>query len=109
MLFAVHNLYPSLRTYTTPFLHLPHYQPAKGTYVQGMDDICYLVTGVLMFTAVRAATIEWLFEPIAHWCGLKGKPALRFAEQGWLVVYYFTFWSYGTVRTPRRRCLFEYY
>ena len=99
MLFAVHDLYPSLRDYTTPFFRLSYYKPARGTYVQGWDDI-YLVTGLIVaFTAIRAITIEWIFGPIARKAGLKSKTAVRFAEQGWLLVYYGGFWSFGMVRT----------
>jgi very-long-chain ceramide synthase len=109
MVFAVHNLYPSLGAYMTPFFQLSYYQPAKAVYVQGWDDI-YLVMGLIVaFTAVRAITIEWIFGPIARYAGLKRKTAVRFAEQGWLLVYYGGFWSFGMVCTspssyPPRRC-----
>ncbi|KAK2774872.1 sphingosine N-acyltransferase lag1 [Onygenales sp. PD_12] len=95
MIFAIHNLYPSLRPYTSPFLQLPHYQPEKGTYVQGWDDVYFAIGAVLAFTAVRAIAIEWIFQPIARRCGLKSKVSLRFAEQGWQLIYYGGFWSYG--------------
>ncbi|OJD27997.1 hypothetical protein ACJ73_00603 [Blastomyces percursus] len=95
MIFALHNLYPSLRPYTSPFLQLPHYQPEKGTYVQGWDDIYFAMGGVLAFTAVRAIAVEWIFQPLARGYGLKHKAAVRLAEQGWLLVYYFGFWTYG--------------
>jgi acyl-CoA-dependent ceramide synthase len=93
----------------TPFFQLSYYQPAKAVYVQGWDDI-YLVMGLIVaFTAVRAITIEWIFGPIARYAGLKRKTAVRFAEQGWLLVYYGGFWSFGMVCTspssyPPRRC-----
>ncbi|PGH30921.1 acyl-CoA-dependent ceramide synthase [[Emmonsia] crescens] len=95
MIFALHNLYPSLRPYTSPFLQLPHYQPEKGTYVQGWDDIYFAIGAVLAFTAVRAIAVEWIFQPLGRRCGLKRKAAVRLAEQGWLLVYYFGFWTYG--------------
>ncbi|EEH08706.1 sphingosine N-acyltransferase lag1 [Histoplasma capsulatum G186AR] len=95
MIFALHNLYPSLRPYTSPFLQLPHYQPEKGTYVQGWDDIYFVMGGVLAFTAVRAIAIEWIFQPLARRYGLKHKASVRLAEQGWILVYYFGFWAYG--------------
>ncbi|PGH08263.1 hypothetical protein AJ79_06049 [Helicocarpus griseus UAMH5409] len=96
MIFALHNLYPSLRPYTSPFLQLPHYQPEKGTYVQGWDDIYFAMGAILAFTAVRAIAIEWIFQPIARQWGLKKqKASLRFAEQGWILVYYGGYWTYG--------------
>ncbi|KAI1941593.1 hypothetical protein LOZ57_005578 [Ophidiomyces ophidiicola] len=95
MIFAVHNLYPSLKPYTAPLLSLPHYLPAKGTYVQGMDDVYFILSSMIAFTAVRAIAIDWVLRPIALQLGLKSKNSLRFAEQGWLLVYYVVFWSYG--------------
>ncbi|ODH14274.1 hypothetical protein ACO22_06618 [Paracoccidioides brasiliensis] len=95
MIFALHNLYPSLKPYTSPFLQLPHYQPEKGTYVQGWDDIYFSSSAILAFTAIRAIAIEWLFQPIAQRSGLKQKASRRLAEQGWVLVYYLGFWTYG--------------
>ncbi|KAL2013953.1 hypothetical protein VTN00DRAFT_1478 [Thermoascus crustaceus] len=96
MLLAVHNLYPSLRPYTAPFFQLSYYQPSKGVYIQGWDDIYYVIGSAIGFTAVRAIAIDWIFRPLARWAGLKKKkPSLRFAEQAWLLVYYGFFWSYG--------------
>jgi len=100
MIFAVHNLYPSLRPYTAPFFQLSHYQPSKGLYVQGWDDIYYVIGSAIGFTAVRAVAIDWIFRPIARYGGLKRKPSIRFAEQAWLLVYYGFFWSFGMVSFP---------
>ncbi|WEW55537.1 TRAM superfamily transporter protein [Emydomyces testavorans] len=95
MIFAIHNLYPSLRPYTSPLLSLPHYRSANGTYVQGLEDISFMMSLIVAFTAIRAIAIDWILLPIAHQLGLKSKTAVRFAEQGWLLVYYIVFWSYG--------------
>lgn len=98
MLLAVHNLYPSLRPYTAPFFQLSYYQPSKGVYIQGWDDIYYVIGSAIGFTAVRAIAIDWIFRPIARSAGLKKKkPSLRFAEQAWLLVYYGFFWTCGMV------------
>lgn len=98
MLLAVHNAYPSLRPYTSAFIQLSHYNPEKGTYVQGSRDIYFAIGSVVGFTAARAIIIDWIFQPIAQASGLKRKTSLRFAEQGWLVVYYGGYWSFGMVR-----------
>ena len=97
MLVAVHNVYPSLRPYTSAFFKLSHYNPEKGTYVQGWGDIYFAAGSIVGFTALRAITIDWIFQPIARAAGLKRKASIRFAEQGWLLVYYGGFWSYGMV------------
>ena len=96
MLLAVHNLYPSLKPYTASFFQLSHKQPS-GVYTQGWDDV-YFVAGVMVgFTAIRAICIEWILQPAAMQLGLKRKASIRFAEQGWQVIYYLGFWLYGMV------------
>jgi very-long-chain ceramide synthase len=94
---AVHNLYPSLRAYTTPFFQMSYYQPSTGRYRQGWDDVYLVISSIIGFTAVRAIAIDWIFRPMAKRTGLKKKAALRFAEQAWLVVYYGVFWTLGMV------------
>lgn len=96
-LLAVHNLYPSLRSYTTPFFQLSYYQPETGRYVLGWNDVYFVVSAIITFTAVRAICIDWTFRPLAKYLGLKKKASLRFAEQAWMAVYYCIFWSVGVV------------
>ncbi|KAF9887597.1 sphingosine N-acyltransferase lag1 [Aspergillus nanangensis] len=95
MLLAVHHLYPSLRPYTSPFFELSYYQPAQGVYVQGWDDIYFVASSAIAFTAIRAITIDWILRPLAQRVGLKRKASVRFAEQGWLWLYYGFFWTFG--------------
>lgn len=97
MLVAVHNLYPSLSTYTAPFFELSYYQPSQGLYTQGWNDIYFVISSIVTFTAVRAIAIEWVLQPLARKAGLKKKAALRFGEQGWLIMYDGFFWSFGMV------------
>lgn len=51
-----------------------------------------------MFTAIRAIAIDWVFIRIARQAGIKRKACIRFAEQGWLLLYYGVFWTLGMVR-----------
>ncbi|KAL3480040.1 TLC domain-containing protein [Aspergillus californicus] len=95
MLLAVHHLYPSLSPYTTPFFQMSYYQPSQGVYIQGWDDIYFVVSSVFAFTAIRAIAIEWVIQPLAMWHGLKRKASIRLAEQGWMCLYYGFFWSFG--------------
>lgn len=99
MLLAVHQLYPSLRPYTTPFFQLSYYRPEQGDYIQGWDDIYFVASSAIAFTAIRAITIDWILQPLARHAGLKPKAALRLAEQGWQCVYYGFFWCFGMVRS----------
>ncbi|KAH1493835.1 hypothetical protein LV164_007566 [Aspergillus fumigatus] len=94
-LLAAHNLYPTLRPYTAPFFELSYYQPSEGVYVQGFDDVYFVVSSAITFTAVRAIAIEWIFRPAARYAGLKRKASNRFAEQAWMWMYYAFFWTFG--------------
>ncbi|KAL4978152.1 TLC domain-containing protein [Aspergillus desertorum] len=95
MLLAVHHLYPSLSPYTTPFFQLSYHQPSQGVYIQGWDDIYFVISSIFAFTAIRAIAMEWVFRPLAQWSGLKRKASIRLAEQGWMCLYYAGFWTTG--------------
>lgn len=99
MLLAVHHLYPSLSPYTAPFFQLSYYQPDTGLYIQGWDDIYFVASSAIAFTAIRAIAIDWVFHPFARYAGLKKKASVRFAEQGWQWIYYGFFCTFGLVRT----------
>lgn len=102
MLLALHNLYPSLRPFTQPFFELSYYDAAGDFYVQGWDDVYFVVSVVLALTAVRAIAMDWVLYPFARHVGLKRKGCVRFAEQGWQTIYYSGIWAVGMVRSPRR-------
>ncbi|KAJ5281405.1 hypothetical protein N7478_006777 [Penicillium angulare] len=95
MLLALHNLYPSLRPYTQPFFQLSYYNQSGDYYVQGWDDVYFVISAALALTAVRAFAIEWILRPLARSVGLKRKGSVRFAEQGWQVMYYSSVWALG--------------
>lgn len=97
ILLTIHNLYPMARSHTAPFFLLSYYQPSQGVYVQGWDDIYFVIGSIVCFTAYRAIAIEWIFMPLAERAGLKKKACIRFAEQGWQLVYFGVFWSLGMV------------
>lgn len=97
MLFALHNLYPSLRPYTQPFLVLSNYDAAGDFYVQGSEDVYFVFSVVLALTAVRAISMDWILHPVARKAGLKRKGCARFAEQGWQTIYYSGIWAVGLV------------
>ncbi|GAB1204557.1 hypothetical protein APSETT445_003213 [Aspergillus pseudonomiae] len=66
-----------------------------GLYVQGWDDIYFVASSAIAFTAIRAIVIDWILRPIAMHAGLKRKASVRFAEQGWMWLYYASFWTFG--------------
>lgn len=98
MLLALHNLYPSLRPYTQPFFELSYYDPSTNQYVQGSDDVYFVISAALALTAIREIAIKWIFRPLARYAGLKQKGSIRFAEQGWQATYYGFIWAMGLVR-----------
>lgn len=99
MLLALHNLYPSLRPYTQPFFQLSYYNQSGDYYVQGWDDVYFVISAALALTAVRAFAIEWVLQPLARRAGLKRKGSIRLAEQGWQAMYYGAIWAVGLVST----------
>lgn len=97
MLLALHNLYPSLRPYTQPFFQLSYYNESSNSYVQGWDDVYFVISAAIALTGIRAIAIEWLMQPLARACGLKRKQSVRIAEQGWQAMYYSFIWGVGLV------------
>lgn len=66
--------------------------------MRGPDDVYFVVFWIVVFTGLRAALMEYVFIPFARWWGIEStKSRLRFAEQGWMFVYYSVFWSMGMV------------
>jgi acyl-CoA-dependent ceramide synthase len=97
---SLDTLNPPSRTYTRKFLQLSYLTHANDTYRQGPDDICFVIAWVVNFTALRAVSIEWILQPLAESFSVAQKNRLRLAEQGWLVLYYGTFWGLGMVCYP---------
>lgn len=98
----IHIFYPPARAFTHRFFELSYYDPTTKTYVQGQDDLYFVIGWMVIFTAVRAIALDWVFVPIARQAGLKKKAGIRFAEQGWLLLYYGVFWTLGMVRIHSR-------
>ncbi len=74
------------------------YDPSDNTYIQTWDDAYYVFFWVVVFTGARAATMDFVLKPFAEWGGIQTKKGrTRFAEQGWLFVYYSGFWTLGMV------------
>ncbi|KAM3086832.1 Sphingosine N-acyltransferase lag1 [Clarireedia jacksonii] len=92
----LHTINEPSRKSTQKFLRLSYSSPSSdGTYTQGIDDIYFVLAWVVNFTALRAISIEWILTPLGRYLGVEKKNHLRFAEQGWLVLYYGVFWTLG--------------
>ena len=102
LLVLVHNAFPPVRHYTRKFFQLSYYKPQFNMYGQGWDDLFLVVYWIVVFTAVRATVMDYVFKPFAQWAGVKTKKGrVRFAEQAWLFVYPSVSWSLGMVRQPK--------
>ena len=99
LLVLTHVCFPSLRSSTIQYFTLSYYDDQTGLYNPGWQDLKFVSLCIIVFTALRAAAMDYALVPMARKCGIhKKKATIRFAEQAWLVLYYATFWSLGTVR-----------
>ena len=94
-------LFPSLRPWMSAFL-APSYKIAtshstgQGLYGQGPRDLHLALSFVVIFTAIRAFTLEHVLIPVASLLGIRRqKGRVRFAEQGYLLLYYVIYWTWG--------------
>ena len=96
---AIHSLVPPVRPYTRLFYELPYAQ-GNGQYVQGWEDALFVLGWLVLMTAIRATIIECLYEFVTRLRIMSRKASMRFAEQGFLLIYDSTSFSMGMVRIP---------
>lgn len=81
------------------FIYLSYLNPSTGDYLKGNDDIFYVAFWVLVWSSLREILIRMVWKPVGRFCGIDDRHKLqRFAEQGWNLAYYTTFWCMGIVR-----------
>lgn len=98
LLTLTHLFFPRLRPRTTHYFVLSYFDEQTGLYNQGWDDLKLVSLWIIIFTALRAAIMDYVLVPIARSVGItKKKATIRFAEQAWLLVYYSVFWTWGAV------------
>ncbi|KAI3548978.1 TLC domain-containing protein [Colletotrichum abscissum] len=96
LLFLAHFFIPKAQPHTTKFFTLSYYNQETGQYGAGLGDSCLLAFCIILFTGLRAATMEYVLAPLAKGWGIKKRKDLtRFSEQAWLLVYYMVFWPLG--------------
>ena len=93
---SLHSLFPPVRQYTQLFYKLP-YPSGNGQYVQGADDGLFVLGWLILMTALRATTIEGIYQLVTQLRLVSKKACMRFAEQGFLVLYYGASFSIGMV------------
>jgi very-long-chain ceramide synthase len=102
LLFTSHALFPRARPFTSKFFHMSYPLPEANAYTRGTDDAYLVLFWIVLFTGLRAAVMDYVLKPFARWGGIHStKGLIRFAEQGWLVVYDSAFWSLGMVSRTR--------
>ncbi len=96
---CLHILSPQLRPHIGKFFSLSYASSTsqQKIYTQGADDIYFITAWIIFFTALRAIVIDWGLQPLAKVLGVPKKSHLRFAEQGWLFLYYSMLWALGMV------------
>lgn len=108
LIFLANFFIPKARTFTHKFFHLCYYNADTGRYGIGFDDTYLIFFCIVLFTGLRAWTMEYVLAPIAKMQGItKRKDLARFSEQAWLLVYYCFLWPLGVVSgvqcVPRAR------
>ena len=85
-------------SFAKKFLFFQEYDAATDTYEKSWDDLYFLVFWVLTFTFLRASVMNYVLMPAARRLGATTERAvLRFAEQGWICLYYSCSWVLGMV------------
>jgi hypothetical protein len=83
---VTHTLLPSARPFTKILYTLPYPQP-DGQYLQGSQDVFFVLGWLVLLTALRAVIMESLVTVIAQYSHISRKARTRLAEQAWLMVY----------------------
>ncbi|KAG8417039.1 Sphingosine N-acyltransferase lag1 [Metarhizium acridum] len=96
LLFFTHACIPAARQYTSKFFTLSYRNDKTGKYAAGHDDLYLMAFFIVLLTGLRAFCMDHILAPLAsRWGVLGNKDATRFAEQGWMLMYYNAFWPVG--------------
>ncbi len=95
---SVHSLIPPVRQYTQSFYKLP-YPNGEGECLQGVDDVQFVLGWLVLMTALRATIIESIYLLVTRFRIVSSKARMRFAEQGFLLLYSGTSFSVGMVKS----------
>ncbi|GAM82716.1 hypothetical protein ANO11243_007000 [Dothideomycetidae sp. 11243] len=96
LLALTYLFFPSLRSNTSRYFVLSYKDDQTGLYKAGFDDLYFVVLWIVVFTGLRAATMDYVLMPWARNMGIKKKKhTLRFAEQSWMIIYYSVTWPAG--------------
>ncbi|KAG0054525.1 sphingosine N-acyltransferase lag1 [Gryganskiella cystojenkinii] len=86
----------SPNSFAKKFLFFQEYDAVTNTYEKSWDDLYFLTFWVLAFTFLRASVMNYILMPAATRLGATTeRSVLRFAEQGWICIYYSCSWVLG--------------
>lgn len=94
-------LFPSLRPQLEGSFRMSYARAATTStttalYGQGTKDLQLVLSFIILFTGLRAFLLEHVLTPLAAFMGITNtKARVRFAEQGFLLVYYCFYWAWG--------------
>ena len=97
---SIHSLFPRARRYTQLLYQLP-YSNGDGWYLQGADDALFVLGCLISITAIRATVIEGIYQLSTQCRLVTRKACMRFAEQGFLLLYHTSSFSVGMVGNPK--------
>lgn len=98
-LVSIHSLFPPARRHTELLYQLP-YPNGEGWYLQGAEDALFVLGWLVLMTAIRATAIEGIYQLVTYLSLVSRKRCMRFAEQGFLLLYSGTSFSVGMVGRP---------
>ncbi|KAF9975664.1 sphingosine N-acyltransferase lag1 [Actinomortierella ambigua] len=67
----------------------------QSMYGKGRDDLYFVTFWIIVFTYFRMLVMKDVFYPLARKFGIRGSKIERFAEQGYIVLYYVVSWASG--------------
>ena len=94
---STHISIPYARRFRRPLFELS-YPNGNGEYLQGSEDALFVLGWLVLMTAIRATIIEGVYQLVTWLHLMAHKERMRFAEQGFLLVYYGTSFALGMVR-----------
>ena len=93
---SVHSFIPVVRPYTKPLYRLS-YPVGNGQYLQGSADTSFVLGWLVLISAIRATIIEGVYQFVTKYQIIARKTRMRFAEQGFLLLYAGASFSIGMV------------
>ncbi|KAI8336885.1 TLC domain-containing protein [Blakeslea trispora] len=71
-------------------------QRSDGRFEKSFWDLAFLFFYICVFTALRAATMDYVLMPLAKYANVSTKKYQRFSEQSWSFFYYTSAFLFGT-------------